>query len=169
MFSASAVAINGGDQAIAGAIASLFDNLTLPVVLALLHIRSRSPLVLSLLCDTQEPLTHASDHVKGLLQNLYIKEIPPSLHTESWLKPGAVDTDNFPDVDQWVSALSQLSKLDAMLRTPMLTAPKLPDKKRRRDEEDSGEEKEARIEAATEAAELWSRRLCPRNKVRRLA
>jgi hypothetical protein len=169
MFRASAVAINGGDQAIAGAIASLFGNLALPVALALLHLPTRSPLILNFVCDTQESLKHASDHVKELPENLCIKEIPPSLHMESWLEPGAVDTNNFPDVDQWISTLAQLSKLDAMVRTTVIKAPKLPDKKRRRDEEDSGEEEEARVEMATVATEPWSRRLRPRNKVRRLA
>jgi hypothetical protein len=138
MFSASPEAPTAGDQVVIGGLAALFGELTLTVAATLLNLRLRPALIPTYVCETQEELTRASDYLKVVLQQLSIKVLPPDAHTEPWLVSGAVDTSSsykFPDVVNWISTLSQLSKLDALVRTTVIEAPKQPNKKRKRDKD----------------------------------
>jgi hypothetical protein len=83
MISASPAGLNAGVKTVIGGFASLFNELALPVAMALLNLRPRRALFPTYVCETQEELlTRASDYVKAALQKLYIKVLPPDLHTE---------------------------------------------------------------------------------------
>jgi hypothetical protein len=100
----------GGERNVIMALAPRFGNLALPVAIALMHIRPRPAMI-------PEEQIEAHEFVKSILKQLGISEIPPELHTEPWLAPGAVSTSGFLDVKKWIKTLLDLSKLDAFVRT----------------------------------------------------
>jgi hypothetical protein len=81
----------GGERNVIMALAPRFGSLALPVAIVLMHIRPRPAM-------THEEQIEAHEFVKSVLKQLGISEIPPELHTEHWLAPGAVNTSGFPDV-----------------------------------------------------------------------
>jgi hypothetical protein len=111
MFRALAVQIEPADLNNLMAIGPLFGKLSFPVITALACLRPRHWSGYRKAGGIGPGWPEIKEDIRRYAEELKIAHAPPGLHREPWLVAGMVDTEKFPDVEQWIDLMAMFGEL----------------------------------------------------------